>query len=606
MSNVKIFTAVLLASALAGAAYAYAGPGGGGRRDNGGRREPDIYVNIYVDGVARHGGRPTASHYMTHRRFGGRHVVAVHARPEVDERRGDRISRNRHEPAPKSTAGVHRSSSLRPSKVEAAHGSNADAPRTSADSRFSSARAQIVTNPATVGDRRSGRGSRHRNGGLGWGGPASYVYNDIYDYALWGDGYDDPSWDYGYGEIYSGMFTPHGRDEAAIDRPQKTGAVNRPPVHPRPRMAATAPPKDAVKEDDNLQPQAAVSAQPKGAVNARTDDPPNPQPQAAAQAKATVNARADDPTNPQPQPQPRAAISARPKATVSARTDDPLATPPRDAVNAKPPAPQAAAPSPSAQMCGEDSRDIAGLPIDRIQVAIKPNEVQRAALDDLGNASVKAAEIIRTACPTEVALTAPARLAAMQQRVESMISAVDTILPVLRLFNDLLSDEQKARLNAVGNDPRRPRPAASRSGPLAGGCDPGQKKVPALPSAEIEARIHPTEIQRQALMALRDATARAADMLNAPCPTNAEVVTPPARLEAVRKRLDLTKQSITLVLAALDDFYGELSEEQKAEFEAMGVHRPAAGQPGSGRAHVRPAHVGLGGDDGRLTSMAQQ
>ena len=75
-------------------------------------------------------------------------------------------------------------------------------------------------------------------------------------------------------------------------------------------------------------------------------------------------------------------------------------------------------------MCGEDSRDIAGLPIDQIQQAIQPNDAQRAALDDLANASVKAAQEIKAACPTQIALTAPGRLAAMQQRIEAMISAV--------------------------------------------------------------------------------------------------------------------------------------------------------------------------------------
>ncbi len=53
-----------------------------------------------------------------------------------------------------------------------------------------------------------------------------------------------------------------------------------------------------------------------------------------------------------------------------------------------------ATPDQLAQMCGEDSRDIAGLPIDQIQRAIQPNDVQRTALDELADASVKAARTI--------------------------------------------------------------------------------------------------------------------------------------------------------------------------------------------------------------------
>src|SRR6202000_233737 len=117
------------------------------------------------------------------------------------------------------------------------------------------------------------------------------------------------------------------------------------------------------------------------------------------------------------------------------------------------------------QMWGDDIHDIAGLPIDQIQQAIQPNDAQRAALDDLGNASVKAAQDIKAACPTQVALTAPARLASMQQRIEAMISAVHTVQPALQKFYDLLSDEQKARLNALGQDQARGGAGRNSSSP---------------------------------------------------------------------------------------------------------------------------------------------
>ena len=42
---------------------------------------------------------------------------------------------------------------------------------------------------------------------------------------------------------------------------------------------------------------------------------------------------------------------------------------------------------------------------------IQPTDAQRAALDDLANASIKAAQGIKAACPTDIALTAPSRLA---------------------------------------------------------------------------------------------------------------------------------------------------------------------------------------------------
>ena len=76
------------------------------------------------------------------------------------------------------------------------------------------------------------------------------------------------------------------------------------------------------------------------------------------------------------------------------------------------------------QMCGNDSRAVAGMPVDQIADAVQPTEAQRAALADLGSTSLTAAQAIRAACPAQAMLTAPGRLAAMQQRIEAMVTAV--------------------------------------------------------------------------------------------------------------------------------------------------------------------------------------
>jgi len=247
--------------------------------------------------------------------------------------------------------------------------------------------------------------------------------------------------------------------------------------------------------------------------------------------------------------------------------------------SANPPGPGPAAPASGrpaapieqlAQMCGEDSHDIAGLPIDQFQQAIQPTDVQRAALDDLANASLKAAQEIKAACPTDIALTAPSRLAAMQQRIEAMIAAVATVQPPLEKFYDLLSDEQKARLTALAQ--RQSQTAEKPTGSLAQNCGAAQPGVTEWPTAEIERTVHPTETQRASLVALQNASAKAADMLKASCPTDVPL-TPPARLAAVGKRLDTLLQAVKMVRSALSDFYGMLSDEQKARFEAIGPQR---------------------------------
>jgi LTXXQ motif family protein len=239
---------------------------------------------------------------------------------------------------------------------------------------------------------------------------------------------------------------------------------------------------------------------------------------------------------------------------------------------------RAEVPNRLAQMCGDDSRDIAGLPIDQIQQTLQLNDEQRAALDELANASVKAAQEIKAACPTQIALTAPERLASMQQRIEAMLGAVRTVQPTLQKFYDLLNDEQRARLNALAQNQRRREAARNTPGSLTQGCRAAQPGVTDWPTAEIEARLQLNEAQRANLAALQQASAKAAEMLQNSCPTG-EPITPPARLEAIANRLETMLQAVKTVRAALDDVYNKLTDEQKAQFEAIGPARSALSNP---------------------------
>jgi hypothetical protein len=325
------------------------------------------------------------------------------------------------------------------------------------------ARAQVAAGLAMAGWHHGSGASgwwQHRSGGYGWVGPLfwPFAYHDIYDYAIWGDGIG--FWDYGYPDIYAGIFAPYGYDDLA------------------------------------------------------------------------------------------GYLAPRPSGRRHARV------------------------APLAEMCGDDSRDIAGLPIVQIETAIQPTETQGAALDELGNASIAAAQSIRAACPTQIILTAPGRLAAMQQRIEAMVSAVATVQPALEKFYALLNDEQKARLNALADDQRRIAAANHAGGPLVPSCGAAQPSGVEWPAGEIEARLHPNDTQRASLAALQDAGAKAAEMLKAACRTD-EAMTPPARLTAIGKRLDTMLQAVKSVRTALENFYATLSDEQKAQFEAIGPKRSA-------------------------------
>lgn len=225
-------------------------------------------------------------------------------------------------------------------------------------------------------------------------------------------------------------------------------------------------------------------------------------------------------------------------------------------------------------LCGDDRSEIAGLPVDQIQQAMQPNEAQRASLDDLANAWVSAARMIRASCPTQTAFTAPERLAVMQQRIGAMIKAELAVQQPLGKFYDRLDDAQEARLNALAEDRRKMSAANAAAEAPAQGCGAVQPAALQWPADEIEARLHPNELQRAALKGLLDANARAFDILSAECQPK-DATTPPARLDAIDGRLDAMQRAVGLVSAALEAFYATLNDEKKAQFEAIGQKRTA-------------------------------
>jgi hypothetical protein len=100
------------------------------------------------------------------------------------------------------------------------------------------------------------------------------------------------------------------------------------------------------------------------------------------------------------------------------------------------------------RMCSPGAAGFTQWRIERIEQAIKPTDAQRAKLDEYKAASAKAAEAMRTACPTEVPTTIVGRMVAMEKRFDAMSAAVKTVRPALEAFYATLSDEQKARIDS--------------------------------------------------------------------------------------------------------------------------------------------------------------
>jgi hypothetical protein len=218
------------------------------------------------------------------------------------------------------------------------------------------------------------------------------------------------------------------------------------------------------------------------------------------------------------------------------------------------------------RVCSDHAGELSSLPIEQIRQTMRLSEEQHAMLDDLRKASVEAAQTIHAACPTEAASTPSGRLAAMQRRLEAMKSAIARLRTPFEEFYESLDDDQKAELTAL-NDQRAP---FAPKVPAAQSCTPPEA-LP-WPAAEIEAKLHLSEAQREQLGAVSRMTAFAKNTLNFDCQPD-DNLTPPDRLATADTRLDAMLDAIKQVAPALDDFLATLSEEQKAQFETIGAKR---------------------------------
>ena len=81
---------------------------------------------------------------------------------------------------------------------------------------------------------------------------------------------------------------------------------------------------------------------------------------------------------------------------------------------------------------------------------MQPNDAQRSALKELEDATAEAVSLLKSECPTYRPLTAVGRIEAMEQRLDAMLRAVQTVQPALEKFYSSLSDEQKERFNRLG------------------------------------------------------------------------------------------------------------------------------------------------------------
>jgi hypothetical protein len=244
-----------------------------------------------------------------------------------------------------------------------------------------------------------------------------------------------------------------------------------------------------------------------------------------------------------------------------------------------------ALPTAGPDVCTRETRQgLTDFPIQLIAGEIQPDQNQQVQLQKLKTATQQAVEILRSACPTDLPSTPTGRMEAMRARVETMLLAIQFVLPALEKFYASLSDEQKHRFDALDAENLQTASAARQPAAIAHVCDGRGDRTIDLPIERIERRLHLSAAQEAALSELKDAIPKAADILRQNCPAD-QPVTPTGRLAAMKQRLSAIFHAVDTVQPALAKFYDSLSDEQKAQLKrGTGDEQKAQLKQGTGNA----------------------
>ena len=221
------------------------------------------------------------------------------------------------------------------------------------------------------------------------------------------------------------------------------------------------------------------------------------------------------------------------------------------------------------QLCSNPDKGITAWPFNDITRIVRPTAEQRDLLDQLKRAAAQAADVLKNSCSDNYALTPPGRLEIMINRISATLEAVRIVRPALEAFYNSLSDEQQARFNSLGPQlPSSSEGQAQEANVNPEGCGAPKTSLTRLPIERINAVLHPTGVQKDALDHLRTATEKSVRILQKACPDEVPV-TPVGRLQAMEKRLSALLEAASQVQPALSDFYASLTSEQKARFNTL-------------------------------------
>jgi hypothetical protein len=307
-----------------------------------------------------------------------------------------------------------------------------------------------------------------------------YAYSDVFYYSFWPDAYEESYWAYVYDDFFDGIYFPYGAPHVDYAYAGPYGTIDEEGVTtgsapPQRQRTASAPGRvsQAVRVMCT-QPDEGVTAWPIKDIEEAVQ-PSSEQKRLlvdlkkAAEAAATEFRQACPESLPMTPPSRLQAMTMRLEATLDAvktvrpaleafygsLSDDQKASFNEIRPKLKEDRAATAQTADRSGACSGQKAGLSALPIDEIDRVVRPTDAQVKALERLDERTRQAVEILNKVCPTSTPGTPVGRLEMMQERLEAMIEAANSVRPALQDFYAALNDEQKAKFNRLGRDSAR-------------------------------------------------------------------------------------------------------------------------------------------------------
>jgi hypothetical protein len=215
-----------------------------------------------------------------------------------------------------------------------------------------------------------------------------------------------------------------------------------------------------------------------------------------------------------------------------------------------------------------------------IEQTLALNETQRATLHQFRTAVSTAVAAIQAACPNGTPRTSAERLHAMQKSLWAVRdAAMLTRAPLINFYRSL-TDEQKKHFTVQASQPDPRLAQMQQRGAQGRGGNPqiprevarmcGMSAANEWPLRQIEQAIRPDQQQKASLDSLQKKSTEMGQLLMASC-LQPVAATPDARLDQALDRLTATLFAITNITLALNDFHGQLTDDQKTKLGSFGL-----------------------------------